>query len=349
MGLRRQSQSLPLAIFCTLCLFLYQYLHYEPARPRPNPYSRRPPKSGRFNWAERKETFPVQDMIPLPPGLPISIPKIQLQLSWRDSRRKAQEQRRKAVKETFMHSWKGYKANAWLKDEVTPLDGGSKTSFGWATTMVDSLDALWIMGETEEFEEAVRALSQIDFTSIEAETRSIFETTIRHFGGLLSAYDVSLGRYPELLDTAVEMGDMLYAAFDTPNRMPVNWWKWKDATEAGNVQSASSGTSLAELGSLSLEFTRLAQLTQEPKYFDAVQRVTDVMEASQNATKLPGMWPIVVDASNLLFDQRERFSLGALSDSAYEYLPKASFQLLSQRKTDLGTGILAPWWIKPIS
>ncbi len=54
---------------------------------------------------------------------------------------------------------------------------------------------------------------------------------------------------------------------------------------------------LAELGSLSLEFTRLAQITKEPKYYDAVARVTDALEEFQNRTRLPGLWPSDLDAS----------------------------------------------------
>ena len=54
---------------------------------------------------------------------------------------------------------------------------------------------------------------------------------------------------------------------------------------------------LSELGSLSVEFTRLAQITKEHRYYDAVARITNEFEAWQNHTRLPGMWPIEVDAS----------------------------------------------------
>jgi Glycosyl hydrolase family 47 len=54
---------------------------------------------------------------------------------------------------------------------------------------------------------------------------------------------------------------------------------------------------LAELASLSVEFTRLAQITKEVKYFDAVQRITNELEILQDNTKLPGMWPLFLDGS----------------------------------------------------
>ena len=79
---------------------------------------------------------------------------------------------------------------------------------------------------------------------------------------------------------------------------------------------------VSEIGSLSLEFTKLSQLTGDPKYYDAVQRVSDVFEDSQMKTKLPGMWPIVVDAATPAFNGDNSFTLGGMSDSLYEYFPK---------------------------
>lgn len=89
---------------------------------------------------------------------------------------------------------------------------------------------------------------------------------------------------------------------------------------------------LAVLGSLSLEFTRLAQITGNDKYFDGIQRVMNELEKWQSKTQLPGMWPAMVDsqqfnttiavASPYGGNSDELFTLGALADSAYEYLPK---------------------------
>lgn len=90
--------------------------------------------------------------------------------------------------------------------------------------MVDSLDTLYIMGFESDFDEAVTAVSQIDFNKPGEVILNVFETTIRYLGGLLSAYDLS-GR-AVLLDKALELGDMLYAAFDTKNRLPVARWNW---------------------------------------------------------------------------------------------------------------------------
>jgi mannosyl-oligosaccharide alpha-1,2-mannosidase len=93
----------------------------------------------------------------------------------------------------------------------------------------------------------------------------------------------------------------------------------------------SSQIVLAVLGSLSLEFTRLSQITGNEKYYDAIQRVMNELEKWQNNTQLPGMWPSMIDStkfneSNLLGSPfagaDELYTLGALADSTYEYLPK---------------------------
>jgi mannosyl-oligosaccharide alpha-1,2-mannosidase len=45
-------------------------------------------------------------------------------------------------------------------------------------------------------------------------------------GGLIGAYDVSGQKYKVLLDKAVELTEVLMGAFDTPNRMPITYYKW---------------------------------------------------------------------------------------------------------------------------
>lgn len=90
----------------------------------------------------------------------------------------------------------------------------------------------------------------------------------------------------------------------------------------GEPQEALEWIGIAEIGSLTLEFTRLSQLSKDPKYFDAVQRISDHFYMQQNHTKLPGMWPLSINSKTLAFEEDNTFSVGAMSDSMYEYLPK---------------------------
>lgn len=91
----------------------------------------------------------------------------------------------------------------------------------------------------------------------------------------------------------------------------------------------SENTLLAEIGSLSLEFTRLSQITGDPKYFDAVQRITDNLHHAQNQTRLPGLWPLSFDARSLRFSD-DHFTVGGMADSTYEYLVKEYLLLGAQ-------------------
>ncbi|KAF8859038.1 glycoside hydrolase family 47 protein [Acephala macrosclerotiorum] len=278
---------------------------------------------GHVHWKKLPERYPVSSLVSLPTGRPKAIPPVQVKQPAEDAKAKeVRLQRRDAVKESFMHSWTGYKEHAWLRDEVSPMSGDYKDTFGgWAATLVDALDTLWIMGLKEDFEIAVAAVQQIDFTTTESKDVNVFETTIRYMGGFLAAYDISEGQYPLLLSKAVEVGELLMSSFDTPNRMPITRWDWKKYTE-GAAQKAPQRMLVSELGSLSLEFTRLSQLTGDPKYYDAVQRIGDEFEKSQNTTQLPGMWPVSIDASTPSFNEDTMFTLGGMSDSLYEYFPK---------------------------
>ncbi|KAK7433318.1 hypothetical protein QQZ08_000257 [Neonectria magnoliae] len=265
----------------------------------------------------------------LPTSTLQAFPKVQTTFSPETtSSLQAREKRRNAVKETFLRCWNSYKAHAWMADELTPVAGGSRNPFGgWAATLVDSLDTLWIMDLKDEFTEAVDAIGNIDFTKTEMPEINTFETTIRYLGAFLAAFDLSGD--VRLLHKAAEVGELLYKAFDTPNRMPITRWDLHAAAR-GDKQEASSSVLVAEIGSLSLEFTRLSQLTGNPKWFDAVQRITDLLAAQQSSTELPGLWPLTVNAKEQVFNKGSTFTLGAMADSVYEYLPKMAALLGGQ-------------------
>ena len=154
--------------------------------------------------------YPVSSFIPLPTGAAIDVPRIQHVFKPEDTAARAvREKRLGIVKEALVHSWQGYRKHAWLYDEVAPISGSYRTTIGgWAASLVDSLDTLWIMGLHEEFEEAVAAASKIDFDKTEHLPLNVFETTIRYLGGFLGAYDVSGGTYPVLLQKAREVGEV---------------------------------------------------------------------------------------------------------------------------------------------
>ena len=192
-----------------------------------------------IHWTQLPEHFPIptESIIPLPSGKPITIPKIQHDfIDELPTARIDREKKLAIIKEAFKFSWAGYKDHAWLQDELSPVSGQFRNPFcGWAATLVDSLDTLWIMGMEEEFQEATLAIGEIDFTTSVRNDIPLFETTIRYLGGLVAAYDLSGSKYKILLDKAVELANILMGAFDTPNRMPITYYYWKPFVYHGHA------------------------------------------------------------------------------------------------------------------
>ena len=277
-----------------------------------------------IHWLKRAPYYPVTIKHTLPSGASKVIPKIQHDFKASDetaTEKQVRERRRDAVGKAFQHTWDGYRKYAWGKDELAPVSGAYRHSFGgWGATLVDSLSTLWIMGMNEDFVEAVDFVQTIDWTTNTEEQLNVFETTIRYLGGLLSAYDLSEHRYPALLDKAKELGELLFTAFDTPNHLPVCRWQWMQSV-IGKRLEASDTTLLAEFGSLSLEFTRLSQLTGDMRFYDAITRISHIMAEGQNSTSMPGLWPTIVNAKTSRFEYNH-FTMGGMADSTYEYLPK---------------------------
>lgn len=278
-------------------------------------------KNSSFDWSSVPFTYPP----PSRPMLPSPVahrPRIQYRfMPDRADVAAVQEQRRLEVKRVFQKSWASYRAKAWMKDALKPISGKYVDQFsGWAATLVDSLDTLWMMGMRDEFYEAVEAVATIDFGKSTASTVNTFETCIRYLGGLIAAYDLS--GHPVLLQKAVEVGDLLYAGFNTENGMPVDFIRFEAAKEGTGLQVEGQVVS-ASPGTITLEFSRLSQLTGNSKYYAAVSQVMDLFYQKQNATKLPGMWPMMVSMNRKDVVSGYQFTIGGNADSLYEYLPKA--------------------------
>ncbi|RMZ70316.1 glycoside hydrolase family 47 [Pyrenophora seminiperda CCB06] len=310
----------------------------------PFPYDTAPPLNGKhrpkhriqknqkypsIDWPNVPWQNPVDAIIPLPTGKPQALPPIQFKFGKEDAEaKKIRETRKEEVKKQFFKCWENYKEYAWMHDEIRPISGDFSDPYGgWAATLVDSLDTLYIMGFEDEFSAAVEDIESIDFGYTHLDRINVFETNIRHLGGLLASYELSEDK--KLLNKAKEVGEMLIHAFDTPNHMPVTHW-WFRAVGEGKPQVADDHALLAEIGSLTMEFTRLSQLTGDPKWFDAVTRVMRLLEEQQDKTLLPGMWPIIVNARDANFTNNNKFTLGGMADSTYEYFGK-QYALLGGR------------------
>eukprot|EP00435_Cladocopium_sp_Y103_P001648 s2810_g1.t1 len=109
------------------------------------------------------------------------------------------------------HVWSNYERHAFGRDQLKPVTGRGVDSWGGvAQTLVDSLDTLWMMGFHEEFHRAAEwAEANLNFDK--DLNVNYFETSIRHLGGLLSAYVFS--QRPGLLLKAIDLAQRLAQVF----------------------------------------------------------------------------------------------------------------------------------------
>ncbi|KAF8400226.1 hypothetical protein HHK36_013523 [Tetracentron sinense] len=228
-------------------------------------------------------------------------------------------QRREKVKEAMLHAWTSYEKYAWGQDELQPQTKNGVNSFGGlGATLVDSLDTLFIMGLEEQFQRAKEwVVNSLDFDkNYEA---SVFETTIRVVGGLLSAYDLSGDKV--FLEKARDIADRLLPAWNTPSGIPYNIINLAHGT-AHNPGWTGGDSILADSGTEQLEFIALSQRTGDPKY---QQKVENVITELHKNFPADGLLPIYINP-HTASTSYSTITFGAMGDSFYEYLLKAWIQ-----------------------
>lgn len=82
--------------------------------------------------------------------------------------------------------------------------------------------------------------------------------------------------------------------------MPELHYKWKPEQRKTTPANGGRQAISSELGSLSVEYTRLAQLTGNQSYYDAIARIGNALEAYQYSTRLPGLFPQYIDATGCM-------------------------------------------------
>jgi len=229
-----------------------------------------------------------------------------------------QNERQRAVVAAFRHAWQGYRSHAWGHDHLKPISKTYQDWFNLGLTLIDSLDTMVMMNLKEEFSEAKDWVKDnLDF-NIDKDV-NLFETTIRVFGGLLSTFHLTADRI--FLDKAIDIADRLLAAFQSPSAVPYSDVNLKQ--RRGHAPKWSPDSSTSEVTTIQLEFRDLSRVTGNPKYAEAVEKV------SKHVHELPktdGLVPIFINANTGKFRSHSTITLGARGDSYYEYLLKQWLQ-----------------------
>ncbi|XP_043692306.1 alpha-mannosidase I MNS4 [Telopea speciosissima] len=234
------------------------------------------------------------------------------------------KQLRDEVREMFYHAFDGYMEHAFPLDELRPLTcTGEDTLGGYALTLIDSLDTLALFGDRERFAASVEWIGKNLQFNIN-KTVSVFETSIRILGGLLSAHliasDYATGmRIPsyenQLLHLSEDLARRLLPAFDTPTGIPfgsVNLLHGVDENESKITSTAGGGT-------LTLEFGVLSRLTNNPVFEQVTKNAVRGIWARRSKLNLVGAHINVFTGE---WTQKDA-GIGTSIDSFYEYLLKA--------------------------
>lgn len=231
---------------------------------------------------------------------------------------------RDEVRQMFYHAFDGYMEYAFPLDELRPLScTGENTLGGYALTLVDSLDTLALFGDKERFSAAVQWLGK-NLRFDKNKTVSVFETTIRVLGGLLSAHLIAsddatgmrVDSYNnELLHLSEDLARRMLPSFETPTGIPygsVNLLYGVDENESKVTSTAGGGT-------LTLEFGLLSRLIGDPVFEKVTKNAVRGLWAQRSDIGLVGAH---INVFSGYWTQKDA-GIGTSIDSFYEYLLKA--------------------------
>lgn len=231
------------------------------------------------------------------------------------------------VQDMYRHAFDSYMMHAFPADELRPLtcDGRLKRERGdldsmlgnYSMTLIDALDSLIIFKRKAAFKVAVSYIQDSVHFDKDIEV-STFEVNIRILGGLLSGHQHAVKVLPKykggLLNKAVDLGERLLRAFDTPTGMP----RCRVNLRSGIPKGSSTTVTIAEAGSFLLEFGMLSVLSGQSRFYNAAKRSLLAFWSRRNALDLVGT-SIDVNSGNFV-DQQS--TTGPGQDSFFEYLLK---------------------------
>ena len=216
------------------------------------------------------------------------------------------------VRDEMRWAWRNYQERAWGKDQIKPISGTFESfplkNHHLGLTIVEALDTLWLMGLGDEFRDGVEWVkANLDF-DVDGEV-SVFETSIRLVGGLLSAHHACGD--PGLLEKARDLANRLLPSFAaSPLGIPHRFINLR----TGALRDPM--TNPAETGSFIPEFGYLSRATGDERYRTAAKRAQVSMFERRSEI---GLLADAIDCMTGKWRSR-RATIGPPSDSFYEYL-----------------------------
>merc|ERR1740124_1442650 len=197
--------------------------------------------------------------------------------------------RANTIKEAMAHTWRGYETFAFGHDELKPVTGGYDDNWmGMAATMIDGMDTLYIMDMKNEFNRARDyVVNTLDWDAISKDV-SVFETTIRAVGGLLSA--AALSNDETLSRKAHDLMERMLPAFDRNTGFAYSRVELKTGRGFNYEWAANRSGILSEFGSLTLELNELSRISGDTQFSDIGMRAYRTLETKAKANGLYGVY-----------------------------------------------------------
>lgn len=235
-----------------------------------------------------------------------------------------------AVKDAFTFAFNNYYQHAFPNDQLNPNSlTSSNPRNGWGASAVDAVSTAIVMEIPDIVNEIINYIPTIDFSkSYQDESVSLFETTIRYLGGMLSAYDFLTGPLSDLaqnkssvdalLTQSQNLANFLSFGFETPSGVPSNNLFFNNRSTDGSTTNG-----LATVGTLVLEWTHLADLTGNDTYAQLAQKGESYILSPSPASgePFPGLVGSDINIADGTFADAFGGWIGG-DDSAYEYLIK---------------------------
>lgn len=233
--------------------------------------------------------------------------------------------RRREIAAAFDHAWIGYSTHCMGYDSLHPVSNTCDDDFGgWGASAIDSLSTAILMEKQDVVQEILAFIETLRFRNVDGGQKiNLFEVTIRHLGGMLSAWDLLNGPYKAIVKDRrliqalyrqiLVLGEVLSCAFDTPSGIPRNW-----VDPAACATDDDTSNTLAGAGTLVLEFSRLSGITGNEKYARLARTAEEYLIHPQPwyGEPFPGLLGSFVNVSDGKFVDNKG-SWGSLSDCRY--------------------------------
>ena len=175
------------------------------------------------------------------------------------------EQNLNEIRAEMLHAWNGYRKYCWGAGELTGTKEATCTNSFPALTLIDSLPTLYAMQLYDEFN---MSRDYLKYNHTFNGGWSTFEIVIRVLGGLISAYQLSNDEI--FLNKSIELADVILPLINsTTGRYSLSLAMRTRGSKIYTMSDYTPTSSIAESGTIQLEYLTLAMLTGKQKYLNA--------------------------------------------------------------------------------